>query len=568
MATKQQKRAAGESAAFLAVLAAVVVLVNALGVFLHGRADLTEKEFFSLSTGSKRLASTLDDQMEIRAYFSEDLPPPHNTTERYVRDLLAEYRDASSGKVKVRFINPTDDEQKQAAERDGVKRVQDQKLEADSFTVHEGYRGMSFHYLGESKAIARVDRTAGLEYEITQTIKELVGEKVSIGVLGGHGGPTLEKGIANLRGYLPTYDLKEVKADAEIPSDIKALLIVHPDTPLTEQELRHIDQFVMRGGNLGVFGGGNKVSLSPQGSTAAPLDTGLNTLLEKWGVKFGGDIVADAQCARAPMQTQYGFQIPVPYPVAPVVTFDEKQREHPALFRLDQVPFHFPTPLTLTGALKGDAAVKHTVVANSTKQSWLLSGDNIDLQPRESWQVPGYGGPYTLGVAIEGKLPSAYAGVAVTATEGAAPVEAPDRADKSAHVLVFGTGFFMRDEVLRPTQGKQIFGGPVAFALNSIDWLANDSDLIEIRAKTIEEPTLEVPKNVKEAEATIRSAVEAKDEEKAKAAFEERKAAVAAWDSKRNLYRWGNSLGLPLLFALFGVVRWRMRLARKAALKL
>lgn len=568
MTTKQQRRAAGESAAFLLVLAAVVVLLNALGVFLHGRVDLTEKEFFSLSTGSKRLASSLDDQMEIRAYFSEDLPPPHNTTERYLRDLLAEYRDASRGKIKVRFINPNDDEKKQAAERDGVRRVQDQKLEADSFTVHEGYRGVSFHYLGESKAIARVDRTAGLEYEITQTIKELVGEKVTIGVLGGHEGPTLEKGIANLRGYLPTYELKEVKADAEIPADLEALLIVHPETPLSDQELQHINQYVMRGGNLGVFGGGAKIGLTQAGSTAAPIDSGLNALLEKWGVKLGDDIVADAQCARAPMQTQFGFQIPVPYPVAPVVTFDEKQREHPALFKLDQVPFHFPTPITTTDALKGDKDVKLTVIARSTKQSWLLEGDNIDLKPRESWQVPGYAGPYTLGVAIEGKLPSAYAGAAVTSAEGATPVVAPDRAEKPAHVLVLGTGFFLRDEVLRPTQGKQIFGGPVAFALNSIDWLANDSDLIEIRAKTIEEPTLEVPKNVKEAEATIRSAVEEKDEEKAQAAFEERKAAIAAWDGKRDLYRWGNSLGLPVLFALFGVMRWRMRLARKAALKL
>ena len=37
--------------------------------------------------------------MEITAYFSPDLPPPHNATERYVRDLLTEYRDASKGKI-------------------------------------------------------------------------------------------------------------------------------------------------------------------------------------------------------------------------------------------------------------------------------------------------------------------------------------------------------------------------------------------------------------------------------------------------------------------------------------
>ena len=30
-------------------------------------------------------------------------------------------------------------------------------------------------------------------------------------------------------------------------------------------------------------------------------------------------------------------------------------------------------------------------------------------------------------------------------------------------------------------------------------------------------------------------------------------------DSTRNLVKFGNALGLPLLLALFGVVRWRMR---------
>lgn len=569
MTTKQQKRAAGESIVFLGILAVIVVLSNVLGVFVHARVDLTEKEFFSLSSGSKRLASTLEDQMEIRAYFTEDLPPPHNATERYVRDLLAEYRDASGGKIKLQFIQPSDDEEKKAAERDGVRRVQDQALDGDSLTVRAGYRGISFHYLGESKAIARVDRTAGLEYEITQTIKELVGEKISIGVLGGHDGPSLQKGVANLRGYLPTYNLREVKADEEIPKDLKALLIIHPGRRLTDTELQRINQYVMNGGNLGVFGGGTKITLDQGGSTATPMDAGLNRLLEKWGVSLEPEIVADAQCSRAPMRTQFGFQIPVPYPVAPVVTFDEDQRKHPALFRIDQVPFHFTTHIGLNDALANDKQVKRTILARSTEQSWLMSGENIDLKPRESWRVPGYDGPYTLGVALEGKLPSAYADAAVTSpTDGEPVITAPARTEHSAHILVLGTGFFLRDEVLRPTQGKQIFGGPVAFALNSIDWLANDSDLIEIRAKTIEEPTLEVPKNVKEAEATIRTAVEEQDEEKAKAAFQKRKAAIKAWDTKRNLYRWGNTLGLPVFFALFGVLRWRLRLARKAALKL
>jgi hypothetical protein len=73
---------------------------------------------------------------------------------------------------------------------------------------------------------------------------------------------------------------------------------------------------------------------------------------------------------------------------------------------------------------------------------------------------------------------------------------------------------------------------------------------------------------VKEAEATIREAVQEQDESKAEKAFEERKAAMETWNQKKTSYRWGNTLGLPLFFALIGVVRWRMRKTKRALLKL
>ena len=567
---KKQAKAAGESALFLLILAGIVVAANALGVFSHGRVDATENDLFSLSKGSRRLASSLSDHMEIRAYFSSEVPPQHASTERYVRDLLSEYRDSSGGKISVRFIDPKEDEEKQAAERDGVVRVQDQVLQADSFSVQESYRGVSFHYLGETRAIPRIDGTAGLEYEITQTIKELTGEKVKIGVLKGHDGPSISQGLATIKELLPTYDMEEVDATKEINQELRALLIVHPETAITETELRYIDQYVMRGGSLGVFGGTLKVDIASGAPTAVPQDSGINKLLEKWGVEIDDSIVADAQCGRARLPTQFGIAIPVPYPPVPIVVLDEKQEEHPAMFHLNQVGMPYTAALKLNDNLKGDSEVKVTELANSSKQSWLMTGESIDLKSRERWQVPGYDGPYAMAVALEGKLPSAFAVAASSSEESEAnKIVAPERAEKPVHVLVMGAGFFMRDEFLpKPSEGARAVGGGVAFALNVVDWLANDDDLIAIRAKTIEDPALEVPMNVKEAEASAREAYEEQDEEKFEAALEKRKAAMEAWDAKKATYRWGNTLAVPGVFALFGIFRWRVRKAKKANLKL
>jgi hypothetical protein len=79
---------------------------------------------------------------------------------------------------------------------------------------------------------------------------------------------------------------------------------------------------------------------------------------------------------------------------------------------------------------------------------------------------------------------------------------------------------------------------------------------------------LEVPLNVREAEDVIREAVDQQDEAKAKAAFDKRKEAMKAWDARKNAYRWGNTLAIPVGFALLGIVRWRVRRARKDRLKL
>jgi ABC-type uncharacterized transport system involved in gliding motility auxiliary subunit len=107
---RKQTRLRSESALFLLVIGAILVVLNVLGVFgVNLRADTTSAKLFSLSKGSARLASSLTDQMEIRAYFSKDLPPPYNSLERYVRDLLTEYRDASHGKIRLRMIEPQTD---------------------------------------------------------------------------------------------------------------------------------------------------------------------------------------------------------------------------------------------------------------------------------------------------------------------------------------------------------------------------------------------------------------------------------------------------------------------------
>ena len=583
-----RSKAAGESLGFLALLGGILVLVNVLGVVFWGRLDCTEGRLFSLSEGSKKLARSLDDKMDVVVYFTKDLPPPFNAHERYVRDLLEEYAAASGGRIRIKVVHPDTDEEKEKAEADGALRVQHQVIQNDSVSVVEGYRSIVLKYLGDKRVITVGQDTSGLEYEITMKMKELVGDKKPIGVVTVGGTLTPSKGLSRLRSLLPVYEIKEVDLSAEVDPKLAALLVVAPQEPFTEEQLKRIDQYVMRGGSLGIFGGGLKVNLEGFMPQAEPTDTGLNTLLAAWGLRLRKGMVADETCQYVPMRTRIGM-LPVPYPPIPILSFDERARKHPVLYRLKNATYPFTSSLE-TVDVPGSKA-KVTVLARTTERSWLIAEGSIPLQPKppQEWAstIPGgrFDGPHPVLAVVEGTLPSAFAASAVTSSEDGkdkGPL-GPSKSEKPARIFVAGSGLLIHDQFLPdPSQGSPSqLGGGVALALNAIDWLAQDADLIAIRAKNVEPPALDVPRAVvqaeqeaisaaKEAEQAVAEGNREKVEQaaaKQKQAIEKRKKAMEDWEQRKAVYRWGNTLGIPLLLALFGLLRWQQRKKKRELMR-
>ena len=568
MSSKIQQRAATESLTFLVIVGGILVLLNVLAAYFPSpRIDLTHKRLFSLAEGSERLAANLDDRLEVTAYFTENLPPPFNATERHVRDLLSEYNAASNGDIVVRFVNPDTADEQQAARADGVQPVMHQKIEQDQVAVVEGYRGLVLKYLDAKKTIPVVQDTTGLEYTLTAAIKELVGERRPVGVVSGHGSPTPEQGLTSLSSAARLYDLVAVDASQEIDTGLATLLIVGPKEPFSTAELRRIDQYVMRGGSLGVFGGSMSVDLAgAAGPSAQPVESQIGQLTSAWGVELEPKLVFDAQCGRAPMRGPLGLQVLVPYPPIPVLQLTEEQRESPVMFRLAAPMLPFVSPLKLGDAPEGSTV---TTLASSSDASWAVDGPSISLEPRDArdWQMTTDLGPFALMASVEGRLPSAY-GTPMSEEPGQ-QVQAPSLSESEVRVLVTGASTFLEDGFLPPSQGGEVqMNAALALALNAIDWLAADSDLIAIRAKTTEEPALDIPDSVLAAEDTVLAAAETGDREGVEEALEERNTAIESWEAKKLVYRWLNTLGIPLLVALAGLFRWRQRSNKKRTLKL
>lgn len=567
-------RAASESIAFLAIVGGILVVLNIVAAsFSLGRFDFTRTRTYSLSSGSERLARGLSDRMEITAYFSENeqLGEQYVALERSVRDLLEEYRAASGGKIRVRLVHPSTDAEREAAQRAGVTLAQQQVIRNDSVSVVEGYRGLTISYLGQSKAIPVIAGTDGLEYQITSLIREMAGTKTKVGVLTGHEGPTLAEGLTSLKRALPSYELVEVNAAEAIPNDLRALLIIGPTTPLSDTELRNIDAFVMNGHSLGVFGGGTKLNLEGGAMpTATPVDTGVNRLLRPWGLEMRSDVVLDARCQRIPMPGPGGMQRVVQYPALPIVVFDEAAMGHPALYQIPQASLAFTSSLVRKTQPTG-ATVR--MLGKSSENSVRIASDSMDLSPDALMQlrrdqITGEGVSGVLAT-IEGRLPSAFATGGQSTEAGEAPAPSgPQATTRDVRIAVIGTGSLFRDEFLPPPDRVEPaqLAGILAVPLNIIDWLANDRDLIAIRAKSVDDPALDVPSAVVQAQDDAIAANAEGDREGVESALARRQDAIEAWDRKKDLYKYLNWLGIPILLAIFGFVRWRMRLAKKAAL--
>lgn len=161
--------------------AVVIVLLNVAGLSLFFRFDLTANRIYSLSDASKQAVSTLSEPLNIKVFFSKNLPAPHNNTERYLKDLLTEYAAQAGQYFNFTFYNvsqETDmgdnaDQNREMARDYGISPVQIRVMENDELKFKNAYMGLVFLHGDLIEKIPAITATDGLEYELTCAIRKL-----------------------------------------------------------------------------------------------------------------------------------------------------------------------------------------------------------------------------------------------------------------------------------------------------------------------------------------------------------------------------------------------------------
>ncbi|MBW1776341.1 MAG: Gldg family protein [Deltaproteobacteria bacterium] len=171
----------GKYAKFL-IYGIAVVLINLAGVTLFLRADLTQNRLFSLSPASRTAVSTLSEPLTIHVFFTQNLPAPHNQTERYLKDLLEAYAAASNRFFNYRFFhvtaedeesNPRGAQNRKMAEAYGIHPLQIQMVDQDEIKFKKAYMGLVLIHGDIVERIPAITATDDLEYRLTTAIRKL-----------------------------------------------------------------------------------------------------------------------------------------------------------------------------------------------------------------------------------------------------------------------------------------------------------------------------------------------------------------------------------------------------------
>lgn len=545
---ERRSQARAQTGAFVAIALVAVVLLNVLAVkVLHARIDLTKRGLYSLSQGTRRTLGRLTDNLTITIYWTPDQPAPANDDERLLREQLDEYVAASRGRLEVRWVRTDNDERKRQAEGAScTKRVlQTVNTASDQANLAEVFRCITFSYLRSTEQIAFVNPgVEGMEYQITSIVKKMIDPERAIGFLTGHDEGSPETALPYLSrilqeahlGYTTrTIDLHG--GEEEIPNDIKGLVIMGPARRIEERELRRINSYLMRGGSVAVFAGGTNITGSDTRPTAARAEHNLNGLLEGYGVTINADVVLDFQASDSVQEIEQG-RARIPMFTYPALAARRDpggpgiDTSHPAVFRLPGVILPFVSSLTINNGRARENGTVFTEVGRTSERS-VQQRENFELDALELLQrrqqiFSNARASYVVAAALEGQLRSAFAANDTDHPPTHATREHP------ARLLVVGSGKVFHIDQLRAIAPLQN-GMPtnVQMLLNVFDWLSQDPDLLAVRAKDVSEPSLQ-----------------------------------AVTDTKKQLFKWGSIIGLPLLVGLLGVVLMNLRARKRAEITL
>jgi ABC-type uncharacterized transport system involved in gliding motility auxiliary subunit len=480
--------------------------------FQNARLDLTERQLFTLSDGTRNIIANLAEPITLRFYYSEDVVteiPALRAHAQRVRDLLGEIATASEGKVRVEEINPeafsVEEDKASDAGLTGVPLRTGDK-------VFLGLIGTNTVDGREVISFVAPERATYLEYDLARLIFSLANpEKPKLGVVSnlpldtGAGGLLLamegrSEPFMIYQELQASFIVEFLEQDFDrVPNEIKVLALVHPKD-LSAQTLYAIDQFVMRGGRVIAFlDPHSEVSLTAgpagkpvQGYTEA---SNLPVLMQSWGVVMDADeVLADRlRAQRVAAGARQRRQL-TDYVLWQRLIPEDFDAEDPITAPLDALHIGSAGILRPTA----DATTTFTPIVQSSPEAMILARDVVKAAPSPDELLRGFepaGERFTVAARLSGPVKSAFPnGRPLAEDEEETPIELQSSAHltdsiEDANIVVFADSdlfddrfwvqvqAFLGDRIAVPTADN------AAFVVNAVENLMGSNDLISLRGR-------------------------------------------------------------------------------------
>lgn len=463
----------------LLLVVGIAVAANLLVEELVVRFDLTENNRYTLSPASVEIAKSLEDPVTVTAYFSKDLPPNLQQVKQELTSFMEEFRAYSGNNLEYKFVNPNKDKMtERKAQQAGVRPVSISVRKRDQMSQKRAYLGAVFSYQGKKEVVPFVRPGGSIEYTLASKIKQLtIDEKPKVGLLQGHGEPSQRSMQQLTKELKQRYQLVNVSGldTTSVPADIESLLIIRPKKKLTQNELKAIDQYIMSGGKA-IFAV-NRVQTMMSRGMSMPRTFGVDQLLSAYNIPLKSNLLRDANASPIRVQqNRGGFQMvnTVRYPYIPNVT---NFSDHPISSGLESVMFQFVSTLDTTSV---DSTQSLTVLAKSSSKSGTASG-RFNLSPNQNWTQQDFTKSFLpVGAVVEGTFTSAFSNVD--------SVEVPLEKSQKTSIITFGDGDFVVNG--QGQRSQQLSADNISLMVNSVDWLSDDTGLIELRTQQVTDRSL------------------------------------------------------------------------------
>lgn len=434
--------------AALLLALAVALMINYLSFRHYYREDWSRTQLYKLSSKTTGLLESLDKPIEVTVFFQ-----PGNVLYEDIHNLLREYRFHST-RLNIQWVDP-DRDISQTEELAVKYQVTDPNV-------------VVFDCEGRSKyvrvdEIANIDASSGIE-RITSFKGELAFSSAIQGVvqktvpvvyfLTGHG----ERDISNFDrriGFSSAAQLIErdnidvkpllLSTVKQIPADCGVLIVAGASQSMSKAEADMISIWLRRSGRLMVL-------------TDAGQTSGLEKMLQEWGVLLHNDIVMD------PDRTLTGREV-----------FVSAYNRHPITAKLGTTAaiFHMPR------AVEPDYTQPKTVSADRPQVTPLALSSKNSWSEAQSEQMPAkYDkgtddllGPVSLAVAVE-----------KGDTTGLLDMKL-----RPSRLVVFGDSGFISNSGLT--------GGDTSLFMSSLNWLLDREQLMAISPKKVDDTRLKLTRD-------------------------------------------------------------------------